>query len=207
MSWACSGPRCPWAPLPLRNSSPSRLGPAAVVQRFGLYAAALVVIKLSVIFEGLGVAPAIVQRPTLEERHLRVGFTLSILLSVAVAGLVWSMAPAIANLLRLADLAPVVRGACVVFLFQGFSMVAQASAQRALRFRWLAGVDAIAFAVGFVVVGPALAWLGFGIWALVGALVTQHFCAWSCCSPASRTRSGPCSSGAQLANCSISEAA
>ncbi len=141
---------------------------------FGLYAAALVIIKFSAIFSSLGVAPAIVQRPVLEERHLRSGFTLSLLLSLVVAGSVWVMAPAIANFLRLTDLAPAVRVACVVFLCQGFSMVAQASAQRALRFRWLAGVDACAFAVGFVVAGPTLAWLGFGFWALVGALVTQH---------------------------------
>lgn len=142
---------------------------------FGLYAAALVVIKFSAIFEGLGVAPAIVQRPTLEDRHLRVGFTLSLLLSLTVAGLVWLMAPAIADALRLAELASVVRAACVVFLCQGFAMVAQACAQRALRFRWLAAVDACTFAAGFVVAGPVLALLGFGIWALVGALVIQHF--------------------------------
>lgn len=142
---------------------------------FGLYAAALVVIKFSAIFEGLGVAPAIVQRPALEERHLRVGFTLSLLLSLSVAALVWALAPAIADVLRLPDLPPIVRGGCLVFLCQGFYMVAQASAQRALRFRWLAGVDACAFAVGFVVAGPVLAWLGFGIWALISALVIQHF--------------------------------
>ena len=53
-------------------------------------------------------------------------------------------------------------------------MVAQAMAQRALRFRWLAGIDAFAFATGFVLIGPVLAWYGFGAWALVGALVTQH---------------------------------
>ncbi|TJX52667.1 MAG: lipopolysaccharide biosynthesis protein, partial [Mesorhizobium sp.] len=44
---------------------------------FGLYSAALIVIKFSAIFQGLGITPAIVQRPVLEERHLRVGFTLS----------------------------------------------------------------------------------------------------------------------------------
>jgi O-antigen/teichoic acid export membrane protein len=142
---------------------------------FGLYAAALVIIKFSAIFEGLGVAPAIVQRPTLEERHLRVGFTVSLLLSLTVAGLIWAIAPAIAAVMRLVDLAPVVRASCVVFLCQGLSMVAQASAQRALRFRWLAMVDAGAFAVGFVATGVTLAWLGYGVWALVGALVTQHF--------------------------------
>lgn len=142
---------------------------------FGLYSAALIVIKFSAIFQGLGIAPAIVQRPVLEERHLRVGFTLSCLLGLAVSALVWAMAPAFADLLRLAELAPVVRAICFVFLFQGLSMVAQASAQRALRFRWLALVDACAFAAGYVIVGPVLAWLGFGIWALVGAFLTQQF--------------------------------
>jgi PST family polysaccharide transporter len=42
-------------------------------------------------------------------------------------------------------------------------MGALASAQRALRFRWLAAVDAGAFAAGFVLAGLVLAWLGFGV--------------------------------------------
>lgn len=144
-------------------------------REFGLYAAALVVIKFSSIFQGLGVAPAIVQRPILEERHLRVGFTLSLLLGLAVTGLVWMIAPVIAELMRLDDLAPVVRATCVVFLFQAISMVALACAQRALRFRWLAGVDTFTFAIGFAGVGLALAWFGFGVWALVGGLIAQNF--------------------------------
>ncbi len=141
---------------------------------FGLFAATLVVTGFSSIFSGLGVGPAIVQRPELEERHLRVGFTLSVLFGHAVAGLVWAGAPAIASIFQLADLTQVLRAACLVFACQGFSMVAQALAQRELRFRWLASVDAGAYAAGFVVVGPVLAWFGYGVWALVGALLTQH---------------------------------
>ena len=141
---------------------------------FGLYSAALIVIKFSAIFQGLGITPAIVQRPVLEERHLRVGYTLSLILGLAVSALVWAMAPAIAGLLRLPDLTAIVRAICFIFLFQGASMVALASAQRALRFRWLALVDAIAFAVGYAIVGPVLAWFGFGVWALVAALLVQQ---------------------------------
>ena len=141
---------------------------------FGLFAAILVVTGFSSIFSGLGVGPAIVQRPELEERHLRVGFTLSLLLGNAVAGLVWAGAPNIASFFNLADLTQMLRAACLVFVCQGFAMVAQALAQRELRFRWLAGVDAGAYAVGFVIVGPVLAWFGYGVWALVGALLTQH---------------------------------
>jgi PST family polysaccharide transporter len=47
-------------------------------------------------------------------------------------------------------------------------------AQRELRFRRLAGVEAGAFAAGFIVAGPVLAWRGAGVWALVGALLTQN---------------------------------
>lgn len=144
-------------------------------QEFGLYSAALVIIRFSGIFQSLGVAPAIVQRPVLQDHHLRVGFTLSVLLGLAVAGLVWITAPTIENAVRLADLAPVLRATCLVFLWQGISTVALACAQRALRFRWLAGIDAFSFAVGFMGVGLVLAWLGFGVWALVGGLLVQHF--------------------------------
>jgi Polysaccharide biosynthesis protein len=53
--------------------------------------------------------------------------------------------------------------------------VAEALAQRELRFRWLPGIDAGAFAAGFIGAGAAQAWLGFGVWALVGAYLIQHF--------------------------------
>ena len=142
---------------------------------FGLYAAAFAIIRFSTILEGLGVAPAIVQRPTLEERHLRVGFTLSLLLSLSIAGLVWATAPMIGDLMHLPGLAPVVRAGCAVFVCQGVCMVAVASAQRALRFRWLAAIDAVTFVVGFVLIGIILAWFGCGVWALVGALIAQQF--------------------------------
>jgi PST family polysaccharide transporter len=141
---------------------------------FGLFAATMIVIGLATIFGGLGVAPAIVQRPVLEPRHVRTGFTLSILLCLTMAGLVWAGAPLIAHMFRLPELAPVVRATAVVFLLQGFSSVAHALAQRALRFGWLAGVHAAALTAGYVVVGPLLAWQGFGVWALIGALLVQN---------------------------------
>lgn len=141
---------------------------------FGLFAATMIVVGLATIFSGLGVAPAIVQRPALEPRHVRTGFALSVLLGVTMAGLVWAGAPLLAHLFRLPELAPVVRATAVVFLLQGFSSVAHALAQRALRFGWLAGVHAGALTAGYVVAGPLLAWQGFGVWALIGALLVQN---------------------------------
>jgi O-antigen/teichoic acid export membrane protein len=141
---------------------------------FGVFGAVMVVIGFGTIFSQLGVGPAIVQRPVLEERHIRTGFTLSLLFSVAVIGVVWIGAPAIASFFHTPELEPVTRAACLVFACQGISTVAEAMAQRELRFRWLAGNDACALAAGFIGVGPVLAWSGFGVWALVGAYLTQY---------------------------------
>jgi O-antigen/teichoic acid export membrane protein len=141
---------------------------------FGVIGAALIVVGFSTIFSQLGVGPAIVQRPVLEPRHLRVGFTLSMGLGVLVAGLVWVLAPFVAGFFKMAQLEQVLRAVALVFLCQGSATVSEALAQRGLRFRWLAAVELGAFAVGFLLVGSALAFLGLGVWALVSAHLTQN---------------------------------
>ena len=144
-------------------------------EAFGLYAAALMVVRIAQSFLGFGLSAAIVQRQVLEERHVRTGFTLSLLLCATAAALLWVGAPAIAQLLRLDELAQVIRVACIVPLFQGAASVAGSLAHRELSFKWLAVVDSSSFVCGFVIAGPLLAWFGFGVWALVGAYGSQHF--------------------------------
>ncbi|MDZ4135796.1 MAG: lipopolysaccharide biosynthesis protein [Paracoccaceae bacterium] len=143
-------------------------------QEFGLFAAALVIGGFSAIFSELGVSPAIVQRKVLESRHVRSGFTLSVALSLAVALAVFLCADTIAAFFQIPALADVVRVMVFGFPLQGISTVAQSMAMRNFRFRWLALVDASAFALGFVVVAPVLTVLGYGVYALVGAYLTQH---------------------------------
>jgi len=143
--------------------------------QFGVFAAALTVIGLISILSEFGVAAALVQHPNLDQRHQRVGFTLSLLLSLPVIGLLWTAAPAIADFFHVAELAPVVQVASLACIFHGASLTAEGLAQRGLRFRWLAAIDAAAFGVGYTVVGTALAWHGAGVWALVGAHLSQHF--------------------------------
>src|SRR5687768_11677338 len=73
---------------------------------FGLFAASLLVIGFGSIFSELGVGPAIVQRPNLEERHIRVAFTLSLLMCAPVVLLIWFGAPIIAGFFRMPELMP-----------------------------------------------------------------------------------------------------
>lgn len=140
---------------------------------FGMVAAALLVIGFSSIFSQLGVGPAVVQRAALTPRHIRVAFTMSLLLSLALTALLWACAPLIAAFFRMDGLVPVLRAISLVFVCNGFATVADSLAQRGLRFRWLASIDVASYALGFALVGVGLALAGAGIWALVAAHVAQ----------------------------------
>jgi PST family polysaccharide transporter len=139
---------------------------------FGVVAAALVVVGFSLIFSQLGVGPALVQRSVLEEKHIRTGFTLSLLFGVVLTGLIWILAPAIALFFRIETLTSVVQVMSFVFLFQAIATVGEALLQRELRFRSLAIIEMLALG-GFGVVGITLALLELGVWALVAAHLVQ----------------------------------
>jgi O-antigen/teichoic acid export membrane protein len=134
---------------------------------FGVVSAALVVIGLSSIVSQLGLGPALVQRPKLEDRHTDSGFVASLALGLALGGMVWIIAPYAATFFRIADVEPVLRALATVFPLQGVGVVAESLAKRELRFRWLANVDVISYGLGYGLVGIALAAYGLGVWSLV----------------------------------------
>ena len=143
-------------------------------QEFGLFAAAMVVAGFSAIFAEIGIAAAIVQRPVLEPRHIRSGFTVAVILSLVVGPGVFLLSDQIAAFFKIPELADVVRLMSIGFPLQSISAVAQSLAQRSFRFSWLAMMDAGAFAFGFVVVAPILTLMDFGVYALVAAYLVQQ---------------------------------
>jgi PST family polysaccharide transporter len=141
---------------------------------FGLVGAALIIVSFSEIFSQLGVGSAVVQRPNLEERHLRTGFTVSVLFGVMMAGLLWLLASDIAGFFRMKELTSILRALVLIFPLQGMSVIAESLLQRELQFRPLAGIEVASYAVGYGVVGVSLAFMGFGTWSLVWAYLTQE---------------------------------
>jgi O-antigen/teichoic acid export membrane protein len=149
------------------------LGRLVTPAEFGLMGAATVVIACSQIVSQIGVGPAIIQRKVLEPVHLRVAVTLSFALGFLLGGLVWVGAPAIAAFYRMPELESILRAVAFLFPLDGLNTVAKALLTRELRFRQYVALDAGSYIVGYAAVGVLLAWLGYGVWALVTAQLAQ----------------------------------
>jgi PST family polysaccharide transporter len=140
---------------------------------FGVIAAAEVVIGFSAIVSQLGLGPALVQRTTLEERHVETAFTASVVLGLVLGAIIWFGASIAAQFLHMPAMVPVLHVLAWVFPLQGLQTVASSLMSRELRFRWLANLDVITYGVGYGIIGITTALLHWGVWALVAAQMSQ----------------------------------
>jgi O-antigen/teichoic acid export membrane protein len=140
-------------------------------KEFGLYTIALLFTSLGERVGQVGIGPALVQRSEVTEQHRRVGFTISVCVGAVFFALLYLSAGRIADFFHeptLEDILPVIS---FVFIVESFGMVSEAFLQRNLRFRDLMWVDNFSYLIGNGIVGVGLAWLGYGVWALVGAIL------------------------------------
>jgi O-antigen/teichoic acid export membrane protein len=136
-------------------------------QTFGLVALAWVYIAFIQIFITQGFGTAIIQRRDLEEEHLDSAFWIAVttaslfcLFSVVLAG-------PIAHFFKEPSLASVVPWLSLTMFFNALCSVQTAILTRDLNFRPLAVRSLVATGVSGAV-GVTLAFLGFGVWSLVG---------------------------------------
>ncbi len=140
---------------------------------FGVVNAALIVTGFSAIVSQLGLGPALVQRPTLERRHIDTAYTFSFWFGLSLGAILWFGAPLAATFLRMPDVIPVMRALSWVFPLNGLQTVGQSLLSRDLHFSWLANLDVISYGVGFGVIGIVTALMGWGVWSLVAAQIGQ----------------------------------
>ncbi|TVQ45905.1 MAG: lipopolysaccharide biosynthesis protein [Gloeocapsa sp. DLM2.Bin57] len=139
---------------------------------FGLMGAALIIVRFIEQYP-VGIGPALIQLPHLETKHLRTGFTLSLLFGLLIGGILWLCAPAFALFIANEQTIPILRFIAISFPLRSIATVAEALMERELKFRWLSTIQVLAYVIGYGVVGITLAFLGFGVWSLVLAYTVQ----------------------------------
>jgi O-antigen/teichoic acid export membrane protein len=140
---------------------------------FGLIAATAAIVQLLQALSYLGIGPALIQRLELTRAHVATGQTISVATGLVLGGGVVLAAPLVADAFREPEVTQPLRYMSLILVVSGHAVVPQALLQRDMRFGILAISEAASFLIGYGLVSVVGAALGFGIWALVAAMVAQ----------------------------------
>ncbi len=148
-------------------------------EAFGVIAIAGVILRFGSYFANLGLSQAIIQKEDLSDKNIRAAFTSSLLLGALFTVLAWLLAPfAIeffdnGNGVNDALIVPVVQVMGLAFVLNGLSSTATTLLQRNMQFKALSIIETISYVLSYLGVGIICAYLGFGVWSLVYASLTQ----------------------------------
>jgi O-antigen/teichoic acid export membrane protein len=149
------------------------LGRLLTPQDFGIVAAALVIASFSTIFAQLGVNQAVIQRRDLEDGVSATAFIVSMTLALLLTATLVAAAPLVEAQLQLPGLSPVLKALAATFVLRALGATGEALLLRDRRFRAVAIIELSSYALGYAIVGVALAAAGAGLWALVAAQLVQ----------------------------------
>lgn len=145
------------------------LGPTV----YGVYAIAASVVGFAGFFSDFGVSYSLIQKPEVTSDDERICFSWSVFLGLIVALALVAIAPLLAVFFRTPDATGAIRWLSIALLAQSISSLPANLLRRQLRNKTLQIRQAIAYFLGYVVVGIPAAYAGAGIWALVAAWIVQ----------------------------------
>lgn len=168
-----------WAYLGSAAGAVLQFGMTAVMARlltpaaFGLVALAGLFLRFVNYFARAGISQALIQKLKLTKHDVRAAFTLSTGLATAFSILVLLLAPMAGEVAKDPAVVPVLRWLALGLILQGLGAPSLALLRRDLRFRHLALIEVGSYVIGYVGVGLSMALMGFGVYALVAAMLSQ----------------------------------
>lgn len=133
---------------------------------FGLIGMTVVFMGFAGLFDELGLGAALVQRKEVEERHLSSTFWINALAGLVLMMLLIMLAPAISRFFNEPRLIPLTMLLSINLFIGSLNVVQQAILTRKLDFRRLVTVET-STAIFASIFGVTLAYLGYGVYALV----------------------------------------
>ncbi len=153
------------------------LGP----EQYGLFALGMVVVLFSNFFADAGLAYGLIQRKSVSDQDIRFIFTWQMLLGIAVTLILIALAPWTAEFFGDERLSEVVMWLSLTCLINSFGATAQCLLRRQLDFKTVNVAAMVSYAIGFLGLGIPLAMMGYAVYALVVASLTQTFLAAAWC--------------------------
>lgn len=139
---------------------------------YGLMAMATALIALCVLINEMGLGQAVVQAKTIATQELKQVFGLVVLINGSLSALLCLTAPAVAAFFGEPRLTAIIMALAAQFLILMFMVIPSALLDREMLFRYKSINEVLATVTGAAVT-LSMAWLGYGVWALVvGSLAT-----------------------------------
>jgi O-antigen/teichoic acid export membrane protein len=145
------------------------LGP----EPFGLVAVGWLVIGVSNLIADLGLGSALLQRRTISNDDIRYAFNMQVWVGVALMGITALFAPLVGRIFNEMKVVPVIRVMSLVFLLQTLGGISVCLLKRQMNFKNVQFAQISSYLAGFVGIGIPLALIGFGVWSLVLAQLSQ----------------------------------
>jgi O-antigen/teichoic acid export membrane protein len=160
----------------MRISITALLAHLVAPAEFGLMAMALVFSNLGRLLGDLGLAPGLIQRRQLTDRHISTAFVMGGLVGLLLAAILAALSGPIAGFYHQPRLRPMLLVLSLTFVFAGLTGTPHSLLRRSFMFRPFVFCYALAVGIGGTT-GVVIALLGGGVWALILAAVVESFIA------------------------------
>nr|WP_317430051.1 lipopolysaccharide biosynthesis protein [uncultured Mitsuokella sp.] len=140
---------------------------------YGTVALIMVFLTILQVFADSGFGLALIQKKAADDLDFSSVFFVNVVIGLLLYGIMWIAAPAIAQFYEMADLTPLVRVMSLVLLINALRNVQQAYVSKHMIFKRFFYATLSGSMVS-AVVGIAMAYMGFGVWALVAQQLTNN---------------------------------
>lgn len=139
---------------------------------FGAFRVLLIVGLIGILIYEAGIPDALIRLKDLRREHEVTAWSISIVLAITSAAVLWFSAPLVAAWMRMPTLKIGVRLLCIPILLEGSVAISNARLQRSFRYGALALADLLG-ELTFLGVGVAVALQGLKVWSLPAALACR----------------------------------
>jgi Membrane protein involved in the export of O-antigen and teichoic acid len=137
-------------------------------EQFGLFAIIQGVRGIGLIFSELSIGAAIIQRNTKNNLYINTAFSVTLFLGLLIGGSIFYFSEEIALLYnRSSELDKMLEFVSMTFVFYSLGSVARSILTRDHKFKELAFSNIFSQAISFMLIGIILAFLNYGVWALI----------------------------------------
>ena len=142
-------------------------------EEYGLVSMANIIVFFAIIFSQVGLGPAIIQQGDVSFKLLKSSYAFSVYIGVIIFVLIFFFSSLFSNFFNEPKLEVILRVIGLSFVINGFGVVPRALLEKKFKFKKLMIANVFSYFIGYGIVGILLAINGFGVWALVIALLIQ----------------------------------